>query len=746
MTKETIIGNTKKIEDIVSKYHDLVGEASISLKQEHSVDSPEILSKLLENMENKDRLLQIGIVGRVKAGKSSLLNALLFEGQIVLPKAATPLTAALTILSYGEEVSAEVEFFTNEDIGNIKKNADIYKNKLDKSITEKISKMKSHNKSISDADIRIKAHRQAILELNENFEISAAYDQYNRIQNAGVNVNELRAKKIINFNSIEDLGPKLLQFVGAEGKYMPLTKSVHIKLPQENLKDIQIIDTPGINDSVQSREERTRELLKYCDVIFIVSPSGNFLSKQDIDLMDRITSKEGIRELYVVVSQVDTQLFNSEYKIYNSDLIQILDVITANLGDYLSSTLSRLKKDNPEVGNTFDQLIKDGSGKVLHSSGICQTIKLQFNKREKWDPGIKMVWENLTEEYPNHFSDDDETISLSNLSLLANISAIKEIVSSVRDKKDKILNNRKEDTIKDKNNSLVKYYDGLVSFTQNQADKINNSSIEKIKKQKENLDKTQKKASDALNNEYYDLIKEMEINIDNTLKQVLNSYYKESRKSVDEAEDTTTESYTIDNGAGFLGWRSILGQRYKTSTREVASVRTGAVASNLENLTTEIESVISSESKKYILEWRKNLYLRLIKVLRNNVDDDDLDIDIIRSTIRDVLNNVKYPEIEYNGSLPEELKAKGTLTGSGVEEYVDEARSYINKLKKRVNRDIKNYIKFLVDSLNGITPSTQIFDSYKEKINQLEEQIKLKEITLERFSKLQDELKMSKIK
>ena len=54
---------------------------------------------------------------------------------------------------------------------------------------------------------------------------------------------------------------------------MPFTKSVTIKLNNENLKDIEIIDTPGINDPIASREERTKELLKNCDVIFVVSPS-----------------------------------------------------------------------------------------------------------------------------------------------------------------------------------------------------------------------------------------------------------------------------------------------------------------------------------------------------------------------------------------------------------------------------------------------------------------------------------------
>ena len=51
-------------------------------------------TKLIEEGDT----LQIGIVGQVKAGKSSFLNALFFDGENILPRASTPTTAGLTIL------------------------------------------------------------------------------------------------------------------------------------------------------------------------------------------------------------------------------------------------------------------------------------------------------------------------------------------------------------------------------------------------------------------------------------------------------------------------------------------------------------------------------------------------------------------------------------------------------------------------------------------------------------------------
>ena len=60
-------------------------------------------------------ILHIGIVGQVKAGKSSFLNSLFFNGENILPKASTPMTAGLTIIEYAEKNSFEVEYFSDED-------------------------------------------------------------------------------------------------------------------------------------------------------------------------------------------------------------------------------------------------------------------------------------------------------------------------------------------------------------------------------------------------------------------------------------------------------------------------------------------------------------------------------------------------------------------------------------------------------------------------------------------------------
>ena len=100
------------------------------------VKSFEAAQKAVED-ENRD--LVIAIVGRVKSGKSSFLNALLFKGESVLPQAATPMTAALTFIRYDKTCHAEVEFFSEGDWETFKKK----KEKCDeerKRVEEKLKK------------------------------------------------------------------------------------------------------------------------------------------------------------------------------------------------------------------------------------------------------------------------------------------------------------------------------------------------------------------------------------------------------------------------------------------------------------------------------------------------------------------------------------------------------------------------------------------------------------------------------
>ena len=58
--------------------------------------------------------LTIGVIGQMKCGKSTFLNAFVFEND-VLPAATTPMTASLSVITYGEVAKVVAEFYTKDE-------------------------------------------------------------------------------------------------------------------------------------------------------------------------------------------------------------------------------------------------------------------------------------------------------------------------------------------------------------------------------------------------------------------------------------------------------------------------------------------------------------------------------------------------------------------------------------------------------------------------------------------------------
>ncbi len=386
MNEQELTKKSALIEKAITEYG--LTERARPFISENAVITTEVLEQTLKDMRPKDRNLKVGIIGRVKAGKSSLLNALIFDGVEILPKAATPMTASLTVLKYAEKLSAEVELYNEKDIAELKNEHERYEKEFQKIVGEEVNKQKEkqsfsnrakevlknvgkafgRNKSeeapkervLSDEEILAKAEKNAKNALKENDKLVSSHDQYEKIKNSGVNLKSIDPR--IQANSLQELNQKLLQFVGADGKYMPYTKAVRISLNNPNLKDLEVIDTPGVNDPIASREERTKALLKDCDVVFTVSPSGQFLTDSDMSLFDRVSHKEGLQEIYFVASQIDSAICSmSEVEKSNHHLPTALANAQKTLSSQLDQIMGALIQNYPNQQEIFEKAKKMAS-------------------------------------------------------------------------------------------------------------------------------------------------------------------------------------------------------------------------------------------------------------------------------------------------------------------------------------------------------------------------------------------------
>ena len=229
-------------------------------------EKAEYLSKL-----NND-VLTIGVIGQMKAGKSTFLNAFVFEDD-VLPAATTPMTAALSVITYGSEKKLVAEFYTKDEWDEQKMNAQM---SLD-DVADELTKSK----------------------------IKAAQDLVEKSARLG-DVNSFLGK------TQEDSFDNLEEYVGAKGKYVSITKAVNIYYPKEYLKGVNIVDTPGFNDPIVSREERTKEFLGKADVVLLMLYAGRPFDATDRSILFKNVGECGIGKVLIGINKYDIPYGNGE--------------------------------------------------------------------------------------------------------------------------------------------------------------------------------------------------------------------------------------------------------------------------------------------------------------------------------------------------------------------------------------------------------------------------------------------------
>lgn len=214
-----------------------------------------------------DDTLSIGVIGQMKCGKSTFLNSFVFENTI-LPSATTPMTAALSVITYGERERIVAEFYTPDEWAEQQMQA---------------------KRSLEDAQGNAA----------EESKIKAAKELVGKAHKLGTELNRLLGK------TQEDDFNNLIEYAGADGKYISITKSVTIYYPKEYLKGVEIVDTPGFNDPIVSREERTKDFLKKADVVLMMLYAGRPFDATDRDIIFKNVRQCGIGKVLIGINKYD---------------------------------------------------------------------------------------------------------------------------------------------------------------------------------------------------------------------------------------------------------------------------------------------------------------------------------------------------------------------------------------------------------------------------------------------------------
>ena len=244
-----------------------------NLKKEEYFDS---FSNFFENINSeienyikdvKNPTYQIAIVGAIKAGKSTLINALI--GDDLASVSVTPETATLTKFRYSKENYVKIKFYTNDEWNKIWENA------KKKEATQFLTEYKELNSE---------SVKESLLGKEE------------------------QEKKFLN---IAELKKEVEKWTSSQSKEHYFVKEIEIGVNTLNLPpQVCLVDTPGLNDIVDYRSEITRNYIDSANAV-LVCVNAKTLRNEEALTLARVFSKARYKKdkIYVLGTQIDT--FNS---------------------------------------------------------------------------------------------------------------------------------------------------------------------------------------------------------------------------------------------------------------------------------------------------------------------------------------------------------------------------------------------------------------------------------------------------
>lgn len=733
-----IINTNQHILDIIRKYN--LQREDESLRKEYSISTPEEWQMQLDEMEQEDRLLRIGIIGRVKAGKSSLLNALLFNGQDILPKAATPMTAALTILEYAETLEAEIDFFTPEDIANFKEKHSIHLQTLRQIEEEEFQKAQEYLKkkkqkedplagrlfqlSASEEEICRAKAKEIAKKLGAERPTQAAYDQYERIKVANISLDDLKNGQRIEASSYTDLMDKLNQYVGAQGQFMPFTKSVTLRIPEEGLKGLQVVDTPGLNDPVQSRSQRTEEYLSQCDAVLVVSPAGQFLTKDDTELLSQLTEKEGIQDIFLVASQTDLAIMGPEYSGCGFPS-EAYEDIAQKLSTTAHNAMFSLKKEGFITDAVAQKILEHPI--VLTSSAGYRLLQ-QFNQLDHLDDEeLKHTYTLLEEKFSLMTSTSD--ILQEQLLKMSNIAIIHNIVATIRERKTDIIAKRRDNFEKAKALSIEKYVDAWKKLINDKIQQIESVNIHALKEQLHNLHNKKQTILEEIPDCYLD-------NIDTYIGIVRKEVWSITdtlERSLDNAteEYQSTHTKTIED-LEERSWSNLFGLLDRTKRKEISvtTVSTTQLRREFQKHQNRFISNLNDIFNKTKKDFKTQLSTSLKNQLRQIFTEEELNPSITRSALRRIIQLIPDDPIQMESNIPQELKKSGILKDKEAEDFLEAAQDYASRIATETEDCAKQFIQHVKSQFRNYPLAEELSNHLTADIEELISNIENKEASL----------------
>lgn len=693
-----IFNRTKDNEVEFGKFLDKVDNVYRNLQEfENEIDLFDIalikksFRSKTDDFFREDRKLNIGIIGRVKVGKSSFLNTLMFEGKPVLPSAVTPKTAVLTKIEYDAENRLEVEYFTREEwkLINVAASGDREKN-----------------------------------------EYKVAHEIMTMTEERNLNAQDFitKQKEVIYYESYEELMENINDYVGENGKYTPLVKSVSIYTDREELEDISIVDTPGLYDPILSRVDKTKQFMELCDVVFFLSKSTSFLDKNDIDLVASQLPKKGVKKVVLVCSRVDDGIRDTLWS--KDSLDEAFEYTKKQLTEYAESAFNTYRNNNYYVDVELIEQFKH----PVFVSAIAENM-------------AKKDLKNLTKKEQKVYDDfaSKGPVTKEQLMKIGNMDEIRNIFDEVVSKKDIMLEEKASTFIPDAKDELKDKLMRIQNLAKNRITQLNKYDKEKLSEQKKNITSQ---------------INKMNVNLEvvfNELKEKIEQYklqaiseiraYNREYLQVSEKEGITThfEIRKESNAKWFKPWT------WGTTSRVIYSYDEKYSYIDAYDAIENIRNFVEDGKECIELTFNKSLDIsvlknRLLSIIIENLDalGDNFDASYYKLLVERTLNGIKIPAIEFPTTPFEDIitsEFTGEIKSNSMKSNFKKVLSdTIYDVREGICKKLEHEVMRFEDGIDELkrTFADNLLKDITNELNMVIDQFENKELEIQRYNKLID--------
>lgn len=620
----------------------------------------------IDNFFQEDRKLNIGVIGRMKSGKSTFVNTLLFDGKNILPNAVTPKTATLTKIEYGENNSLEVDFYNKSEWEIILE----------------------HSKSENDTN-QNRIAREIVAMVERNHLNPSSY------------VNKER--EVMKYENCEELMNALQEYVSENGQYTPFVKSTIIYIDNEDLIDLTIVDTPGYDELIESRTSKTKDFIEVCDVVFFLSKASSFMNHEDIDLFMNQLPNKGVKKMVFIGSRFDDALRDF---IWNCDTMKTAtEELKKKLLTYGMATINKYRMQN--YNNSL--LINDEFNPVFVSSSVANMLKKDASKYTERE---KKIYDEL-----NLKGDLDKDL----LTEIANFDCLHNKLNEIMDQKDEMLKQKADSFVFDANEEVKAELIHIKKAAEQMIQKLENGELKQLDDRRREYNKKLQAIVLQVDKLFDEWLQKLDA-ARQTAAINLRSYLRDDIQ-LPEKEGARPHFELIKRFSGkwFLPWTwGLSDEEIRSYNEKYKYLDTADALDNIQKFTEDSAECIEDVFRKTF----DSLYIRHqlfdIVINSNDIGDDNFFFDSYRKMIEEKLEKIKIPKIFINGT-GASTKIASQFTGEMIgNQMTGNLKTVLTKVMNELFEETSNVLELNLETFKSEIHELkkQILDNLTKDLNE----------------------------